>query len=229
MLLPAVQRSQHQDQPSPLLSGERRNRRRRRCSQTQPEMQCGFDALRHVCVKGNNRCKRCSRRGICKHPKLAVAAILAKQHMAAVRPAGDKCCRRQLVKCQRAGGFERRRDQDDRRRQDVWIPERGRLIATLPGITWKSSGPSALPAPEPPPGRSPLGFAKADSSVDSLGDIAGRVSETPRQILSAVRRPNSRSILPTATLLRLACDNPHDTHIRMPPILGRTIWNSPKA
>src|SRR5579872_557297 len=192
-------------------------------------MQCGFDALRRMCVKGNNSCKRSSRRGISKHPKLTVAAMFTQQDMAAVRPAGDKCCRRQLLKCQRAHGFERRSDQDDRRRQDVWIPERGRLIATLPGITRKSSGPSALPAPEPPPGRSALGFAKAGSSVDSLDGIVGRVSETPRQIPTAVRRPNNRSILPTATLLRLACDNPHDTQIRMPPILGRTIWNSPKA
>jgi hypothetical protein len=57
-------------------------------------MQCGFDALRHMCVKGNNSCKRCSQWGISKHPKLAVAAMLAQQGMAAVRPAGDKCCRR---------------------------------------------------------------------------------------------------------------------------------------
>jgi hypothetical protein len=93
MLLPAVQRTEHQDQPSPLLSGERRDRRRRRSGQAQPEMQCGFDALRHMRVKGNNGCKRCSRWGISKHPKLAVAAG-AQQDMAAVRPAGDKCCRR---------------------------------------------------------------------------------------------------------------------------------------
>ena len=52
------------------------------------------DALRQMCVKGNNSCKRCGRRSVIKHPKLAVAAILAQQDMAAVRPVGDKCCRR---------------------------------------------------------------------------------------------------------------------------------------
>ena len=92
--LPAVQRTEHEDQPSPLLSGERRDRRRRRSGQALPEMQCGFDALRQMCVKGNNSRKRRGRRGISKHPKLAVAAMLAQQDMAAVRPVDGKCCRR---------------------------------------------------------------------------------------------------------------------------------------
>ena len=90
VLLPPVQRAKHEDQPSPLLSGERRNRRRRRCSQAQPEMQCGFDALRQTCVKGNNGRKRRGRWGVSKHPKLAVAAMLAQQRMTTVRPVDGK-------------------------------------------------------------------------------------------------------------------------------------------
>jgi len=38
MLLPTVQRAEHQDQPSPLLSGERRKGWRRRSGQALPEM-----------------------------------------------------------------------------------------------------------------------------------------------------------------------------------------------
>ena len=92
MLLPSVQRAEHQDQPSPLLSGERRQGRRRRSGQALPEMQCGCDALRQMGVKGNNSRKRRGRRGISKHPKLAVAARLAQQDMAAVRPVDGECC-----------------------------------------------------------------------------------------------------------------------------------------
>ena len=94
MLLPPVQGAEHQDQPSPLLCGERRDRRRRRSGQALPEMQCGFDPLWQMCVKGNNSRKRRGRRGISEHPKLAVAAMLAQQDMAAVRPVDGKCCRR---------------------------------------------------------------------------------------------------------------------------------------
>jgi len=45
MLLPPVKGPEHQDQPSPLLCGERRDRRRRRSGQALPETQCGFDPL----------------------------------------------------------------------------------------------------------------------------------------------------------------------------------------
>src|ERR1700747_1737976 len=44
--LPPVQRAEHEDQPSPLLCGERRDRRWRRSDQALPEMQYGFDVLR---------------------------------------------------------------------------------------------------------------------------------------------------------------------------------------
>jgi hypothetical protein len=92
--LPPVQRAKHEDQPSPLLRRERRDWGRRRSGQASPEMQRGFDALRQMCVKGNNSCKRCGRWSIIKHPKLAAAAMLAQQDMAAVWPIGRKCCRR---------------------------------------------------------------------------------------------------------------------------------------
>jgi hypothetical protein len=92
--LPPVQRAKHENQPSPLLCRERRDWRRCRSGQALPEMQCGFDALRQKCVKGNNRCKRCGRRSIIKHPKLAAAAMLTQQDMAAVWPVGCKCRRR---------------------------------------------------------------------------------------------------------------------------------------
>ena len=97
--LPPVQRAKHEDQPSPLLRLERRDWGRRRSGQAFPEMQRGFDALRQMCVKGNNSCKRCGRRSMVKHPKLAVTAMLAQQDMAAVWQVGGKCCRRQLLKC----------------------------------------------------------------------------------------------------------------------------------
>ena len=93
VLLPPVQSAEHEDQPSPLLCGERRDRRRRRSGQALPEMQYGFDALRQMCVKGNNGRKRRGRRGVIKHPKLALAAMLAQQDMAAIRPVDRKCCR----------------------------------------------------------------------------------------------------------------------------------------
>ena len=93
VLLPPVQRTEHEDQPSPLLCGERRDRRRRRSGQALPEMQYCFDALGQMCVKGNNGRKRRGRRGVSKNPKLAVAAMLAQQDMAAVRPVDGKCCR----------------------------------------------------------------------------------------------------------------------------------------
>lgn len=92
MLLPAVQCAEHADQASPLLSGERRQGWRRRSGQALPEMQCGCDTLRQMGVKGNNSRKRRGRRGISKHPKLAVAARLAQQDMAAVRPVDGECC-----------------------------------------------------------------------------------------------------------------------------------------
>ena len=92
--LPPIQRAEHEDQPSPLLCSERRDGRRRRSGQALPEMQCGCDALWQMGVKGNNSRKRRGRRGISKHPELAVAAMLAQQDMAAVRPVGGKCCRR---------------------------------------------------------------------------------------------------------------------------------------
>ena len=89
--LPPVQRAEHEDQPSPLLCRERRDRRRRRSGQALPEMQCGFDALRQMCVKGNNSRKRRGRRSVIKHPKLAVSAMLAQQGMTTVWPVDGKC------------------------------------------------------------------------------------------------------------------------------------------
>ena len=88
--LPPVQRAEHEDQPSPLLCGERRDRRWRRSDQALPEMQYGFDALRQMCVKGDNGRKWRGRRGVSKHPKLAVAAMLAQQRMTTVRPVDGK-------------------------------------------------------------------------------------------------------------------------------------------
>jgi hypothetical protein len=88
--LPPVQRAEHEDQPSPLLCGERRDRRRRRSGQALPEMQCGFDALWQMCVKGNNSRKRRGRLSVSKHPKLAVAAMLAQQAMTTVWPVDRK-------------------------------------------------------------------------------------------------------------------------------------------
>ena len=92
--LPPVQRAEHEDQPSALLCRERRDRGRRRSGQALPEMQRGCDALWQMGVKGNNSRKRRGRRGISKHPELAVAAMLGQQDMAAVWPVGGKCCRR---------------------------------------------------------------------------------------------------------------------------------------
>jgi hypothetical protein len=98
--LPSVQRAQHQDQPSPLLSGEWRDGRRRRSGQVLPELYCGFDALRQKCVKRNNSRERRSRRSLSKHPKLTIAAMLAQQDMAPVRPVDAKCGRWQPAECQ---------------------------------------------------------------------------------------------------------------------------------
>jgi hypothetical protein len=100
MRLPSVQRAQHQDQPSPLLSSERRDGRRRHSRQVLPELYCGFDALWQKCVKRNNSGEWRSRRSVNKRPKLAIAAMLVQQDMAPVRPVDGKCGRWQPAECQ---------------------------------------------------------------------------------------------------------------------------------
>jgi hypothetical protein len=63
-------------------------------------MQCGFDALWQMGVKGNNSRKRRGRRSVIKHPKLAVAAMLAQQAMTTVWPVNGKCWWGQPRECQ---------------------------------------------------------------------------------------------------------------------------------
>jgi hypothetical protein len=81
VLLPAIERSQHQDQPSTLLCRERGDRRRHVSCQLLPQSHYRLNTEREIVVEENHRSDRRSRRCIGQNPDLPIDGVVSKKQM----------------------------------------------------------------------------------------------------------------------------------------------------